>query len=184
MVAQRNSGDQMNTNENATEGEFLNALYSEARRIEEDSEYSAKRHFNTCDLWTWGHYLLGGPAAILAALATTAIVKNNTGWAQLLALAAALFSGLLTFLKPNDRAAQHRTVGNQYLALRNDARIFRHIDLREAVDEGKKAERLRRLAQRRTDLNGSAPTTPNWAFQKARKGIEEGEATYKVDTGN
>jgi hypothetical protein len=164
-----------------TEDNLAQALETEAQRIEEDSEYSAKRHFNSCDLWSWTHYLLGGPAALLAACATTAIVKNHAESAQLLALAATLFSGLLTFLKPNDRAAQHRTVGNQYLSLRNDSRMFREIDLHESIDEGKKSERLRRLAQRRNDLNSTAPTTPGWAFRKAREGIEQGEATYKVD---
>lgn len=157
------------------------ALRDEAKRIEEDVEYSAKRHFETCDLWTWGHYLLGGPATLLAVAATTAIIKNNTDLAQFLSLAAALLSALATFLKPNDRAAQHRAVGNQYLAVRNDARMFREIDLLEQIDEAKKSERLRRLAQRRNDLNSSAPTTPRWAFERARAGIEQGEASYKVD---
>lgn len=158
-----------------------NALCDEAKRIEEDVEYSAKRHFEACDLWTWGHYLLGGPAALLAVAATTAIIKNHTDLAQFLTLAAALMSALATFLKPNDRSAQHRTVGNQYLAVRNDTRIFREIDLLEAIDYAKKSERLRRLAQRRNELNGSAPTTPRWAFERARAGIEQGETSYKVD---
>lgn len=160
---------------------LLEALRDEAHRLEEDCIYSAKRHFNACDSWTVGHYILGVPAALLAALATTAMVKNHDNWAPLLALTSALFAALLTFLKPNDRAAQHRSVGNQYLALRNDSRIFRQIDIIEAVDDAKKGERLRRLAQRRNDLNGTAPTTPPWAFRKARRGIEEGEASYKAD---
>ncbi len=161
--------------------ELENALRDEAGRIEEDVEYSAKRHFETCGLWAWGHYLLAGPAALLAIATTTAIIKDNTELAQYLSLVAALLSALVTFLKPNDRAAQHRTFGNQYLAVRNEARMFREIDLLEPIDDAKKSERLRRLAQRRNDLNGSAPTTPRWAFESARKGVEQGEARYKVD---
>ena len=160
---------------------MIESLRVEAQRIEEDSIYSAKRHFNACEIWTKGHYVLGIPAALLAALVTTALIKNHTEWAQLLALTSALFAGLLTFLKPNDRASQHRAVGNQYLALRNDSRMFREIDLIEPVEDSKKGERLRRIAQRRTDLNASAPTTGNWAFQKARRGIEEGQASYIAD---
>ena len=160
---------------------MIESLRGEAQRIEEDSIYSAKRHFNACEIWTMGHYVLGIPAALLAALVTTALIKNHSDWAQLLALTSALFAGLLTFLKPNDRASQHRAVGNQYLALRNDARIFREIDLVEPIDDSEKSERLRRMAQRRTDLNASAPTTGDWAFQKARRGIEEGQAIYLAD---
>lgn len=164
-----------------TEPTIIEALRNESLRIEEDTEHSAKRHFNTCDLWSMLHYALGVPATILAAAASTALVKNDHGWAQLMGLAVALFAALMTFLKPSDRASQHRAVGNQYLALRNDARMFREIDLAEAIDDSKKSERLRRLAQRRNDLNSSAPSTPRWAFEKTRQGIAEGETTYRVD---
>ena len=160
---------------------LINALRDEAHRIEEDSIYSAKRHFNECDIWTRSHYVLGIPAALLAALVTTALIKNYTDLAQALAMASALLVALLTFLKPNDRASQHRAVGNQYLALRNDARMYREIDLAEPIDDVKKSERLRSMAQRRTDLNASAPTTGDRAFKKARRGIEEGQASYLAD---
>jgi hypothetical protein len=164
-----------------TDPAMIDALRNESLRIEEDSEHSAKRHFNTWDMWSVLHYALGVPATILAAAASTALVKNEHGWAQLMGLAVALFAALMTFLKPNDRAAQHRAVGNQYLSLRNDARMFREIDLIEAVDDTKKSERLRRLAQRRNDLNSSAPSTPRWAFERTRQGIADGETTYRVD---
>ena len=160
---------------------IIEALRNEAWRIEEDTEHSAKRHFNTCDLWSGLHYALGIPATVLAAAASTALVKNDHGWAQLMGLAVALFAALMTFLKPSDRASQHRAMGNQYLAVRNDARMFREIDLAEAIDDSKKSERLRRLAQRRNDLNSSAPSTPRWAFEKTRQGIAEGETAYKID---
>jgi len=96
-------------------------------------------------------------------------------------LLAAVLTALMTFLKPNDRAALHRGVGDQYLALRNDARMFCEIDLLDTADDTKRAERLRRLAQRRNELNGSAPQTPRWAFERAREGIAQGEASYRVD---
>lgn len=157
------------------------ALRIEALCVEEDCIYSAKRHFNACSSWTVGHYVLGIPATVLAALVTTALVKNHADWAQALGMTSALFAALLTFLKPNDRASQHRMLGNQYLALRNEARMFRQIELIEVVEDVKKSEHIRRLAQRRNELNGSAPTTPPWAFSRARQGIEQGEADYKAD---
>lgn len=164
-----------------TEPTIIEALRNEALRIEEDTEHSAKRHFNTCDLWSKFHYGLGIPATILAAAASTALVKNDHGWAQIMGLAVALLAALMTFLKPSDSASRHRAIGNQYLALRNDARMFREIDLAEAIDDSKKSERLRRLAQRRNDLNSSAPSTSRWAFEKTRQGIAEGETTYRID---
>jgi len=87
----------------------------------------------------------------------------------------------MTFLKPNDRAAQHKNIGNQYLALRNDARMFSELYLLKSIDDNKKTEKLERLAQRRNELNSSAPSTSRWAFEKTRKGIADGETTYKID---
>jgi hypothetical protein len=58
----------------------------------------------------------------------------------------------------------------RFLALRNDARMFREIDLAEVNDDSKKSERVRRLAQRRNDLNSSAPSTPRWEFEKTQTG--------------
>ncbi|SCK42609.1 hypothetical protein VAR608DRAFT_4085 [Variovorax sp. HW608] len=157
------------------------ALLKEARRIEEDAIHSAKRQFNACDFWGRLHYWLGVPATLLAAGASTAIAKSAPELAQVLGLLATLFVTLLTFLKPNDRAVQHRGVGNQYLALRSDARMFCEIDSVENKDDTKKVEALRRLAQRRTELNEIAPPTSRRAFEKAREGISQGEARYRVD---
>lgn len=160
---------------------LIGALRNEAARIVEDTEHSAKRHFNSCDIWSVLHYALGIPATIAAAAASTAIVKDAPTVAQLLGLAAALLAALMTFLKPNDRAAQHKNIGNQYLALRNDARMFSELDLLKSIDDSKKSEKLDRLAQRRNELNSSAPSTSRWAFEKTRKGIADGETIYKID---
>ena len=105
------------------------ALSKEAERIEEDSIHSAKGHFNASDIWRCRHYWLGIPATILGALAGAAIVKDWTVLASLLSLAATILTALVTFLKPTERASEHKTVGDQYLALKNDARVFREIEL-------------------------------------------------------
>lgn len=160
---------------------LIGALRDEAARIVEDTEHSAKRHFNSCDIWSIVHYALGIPATVAAAAASTALVKDAPTVAQLLGLTAALLVALMTFLKPSDRAAQHKNVGNQYLTLRNDARMFSELDLLNPIDDSKKSEKLERLAQRRNELNSSAPSTPRWAFEKTRKGIADGETTYKID---
>ena len=72
-------------------------------------------------------------------------------------------------------------MGNQYLALRNDVRIFREIELLEAADGGKTSNRLMKLAQFRNELNSTAPPIPRVAFELARKCLADGEADYKID---
>ena len=96
-------------------------------------------------------------------------------------LLASLLTGLMTFLKPNERAAMHRAAAGQFLALRNDARFFREVELLQVDRLGEMPEKLKVLSAARNELNQNSPSIPRRAFVAARKGIEEGEASHKVD---
>lgn len=157
------------------------ALRREALRLEEDVLYSSKGHFNAEDAWVRRHYLLGIPATILAAAAAATVFKSQPEVASICALLASLLTGLMTFLKPNERAAMHRAAAGQYLALRNDARFFREIDLLQSERPTELPDRLRVLSAARNELNQKSPSIPRQAFLAARRGIVEGEATHAVD---
>jgi hypothetical protein len=169
------SGDCKNTEE------LLSALRREAERIEEDATYSSKSHFNAEDTWVRLHYYLGIPATALAAIAGAALIKSQPEWARAFTLLASLLTGLMTFLKPNERAAMHRTAAGQFLALRSDARLFREVELLQADQLDELPGRLKVLSATRNELNQKSPSIPHGAFIAARKGIEDGEATHKVD---
>ncbi len=100
------------------------AARKEAIRIVEDCKYSSKAHFNAADTWLRRHYWVGIPATFLGAAAGAAIIKDYSIVAALFSLGSTILVGLLTFLKPAERASTHKTAGNQYLSLRNEARIF------------------------------------------------------------
>lgn len=159
----------------------ISALRNEAKRIEEDSLYSSKSHFNVENSWESRNYWLGVPATLLAAVAGAALIKSHPDLASIFAMTASLLTGLMTFLKPNERAAVHRAAAGKYLALRNDTRCFRQIELLQEDRLSEQTEILRTLSERRNELNQSSPRIPRWAFVAARKGVEEGEASYKVD---
>lgn len=162
----------------------ITALSREAKRLEEDATYSSKGHFNAEDTWVRRNYWLGVPATVLAALAGATLFKSHPELASLCALAASLLTGLMTFLKPNERAAMHRAAGGQFLALRNNARFFREIELLQTDRLNELPDRLKALSAMRNELNEKSPSIPRRAFVAARKGIEEGEATHTVDQGN
>lgn len=164
-----------------TEQEKIAALHREAERIEEDAMYSCKGHFNAEDTWVHRHYWLGIPSTILAAVAGAMLVRCQPELASVCALAASLLTGLMTFLKPNERAALHRAAAGQFLALRNDARLFREVELLQAERLNELPECLKALSATRNELNQKSPSIPRSAFVAARKGIEEGEATHKID---
>lgn len=159
----------------------ISALRREAERLEEDATYSSKGHFNAEDTWVRRNYWLGVPATVLGAVAGATLIKSQPEWATAFTLLASLLTGLMTFLKPNERAAMHRAAAGQFLALRNDARFFREIELLQSDLLDELPERLKELSAARNELNQKSPGIPRRAFVAARKGIEEGEATHKVD---
>lgn len=163
---------------------MIAALRREAERIEEDATYSSKSHFNAEDTWVRRHYWLGIPATALAAIAGAALIKSQPEWASALTLLASLLTGLMTFLKPNERAALHRAAAGQFLALKNEVRLFREVDLLQVHQLDELPVRLKALSATRNELNQKSPSIPRGAFIAARKGIEEGEATHKVDKGD
>lgn len=161
--------------------ELNEALAREAKRVEEDSIHSAKGHFDAADIWRKRHYWVGVPATILSVAAGAAALKSFPEIAVLLSLFATVLTGLLTFLKPAERASAHKTSGDQFLALRNDTRCFREIELLDQDGTQSAPDKLKALCQRRNELNQGSPEIPRKAFERARQGIIEGEATYKTD---
>lgn len=161
--------------------ERILALHDEASRLEEDATYSSKAHFNAEGTWVNRNYWLGVPATALGAVAGATLIKNQPEWAAALTLIASLLTGLITFLKPNERAAMHRAAAGQFLCLRNEARFFREIELLQEQHFDELSGRLKILSSARNDLNLKSPSIPRRAFVAARIGIEEGEATHKVD---
>jgi hypothetical protein len=67
--------------------------------------------------------------------------------------------------------------------LRNSCRIFYEVDTYRKCSDEELTKQLKELVRRRDELNEKSPLTPWWAFTIARRGIEAGEAEYRVDSG-
>ncbi len=158
-------------------------IIREAGRIEEDSLFSAKGHFVVADFWVSFHLWIGVPTAVLAAIAGTSALsqfeKHNI-IAGILAIIVAALTAVTTFLNPNEKANSHLNAGNNYNSLRNKARIFCEIDSYGEDSDQEITKQLKELAKQRDGLNQDSPQIPRWAYKKARKGIEEGEADYMI----
>ena len=135
----------------------LLALCREAERLEEDATYSSEGHFNAKDTWVRRNYWRGVPATVLGAVAGATLIKSQPEWATAFTLLASLLTGLMTFLKPNERAAIHRAASGQFLALRNEARFFPEIELLQSDRLDELPERLKALSAARNELNLKSP---------------------------
>ena len=104
-------------------------IRNELSRMEEDCIHSGKAHFNASIRWTRWNYIFGIPSVILSAAAGTAFFKDFSTAAGLMATSVTVLTALMTFLKPSERSSEHKSSGDQYLSLRNDARRIRLIQL-------------------------------------------------------
>jgi len=159
-------------------------IVKEAKRIEESTLYSAKRHFVMSSFWSSFHLCVGVPMVILSAIAGLSILsqfdKDKTV-VGILTLIVTGLSALMTFLNPNERANHHLSCGNNYDALNNKVRIFRTIDCWREKSEEVLTEKLKYFSEQKDKLNETSPQTLWFAYFLAKKGIESGEADYGVD---
>jgi hypothetical protein len=160
---------------------LMSSLANEASRVEEDALYSAKGHFEAARAWDHCHLAIGGVSALAAAAAGVSGLNKQPVVAAILAFLASASTALLTFLNPKERAAHHFKAGNLYKILHDDCRLFRLIDCQQSTAAEELSRKLKDLSARRHALNTESPQIPRIAFLRARRGIEGGEAEYKVD---
>jgi hypothetical protein len=156
-------------------------IVAEAKRLEEDTLYSAKSHFNVANLWERMHMVVGGLATIAAALAAVFTLSHDDALVVALAVLASVSTGIMTFLNPHHIASSHRKSGTEYNAIHNQARIFHSIDCQTGAPGDALGARLKELSRLRDDLSARSLSIPRWAFEQARRGIAQGEAEYKED---
>lgn len=158
-------------------------LVVEARRIEEDSLYSSKGHFEAAALWGRVQFGLGLPSAILAAITTVLAFADVGVWAGILALIVVALASVMTFLNPSQQRGLHQTAGDRFHTLRSEVRFFREIDLAGNMTEAKLVHRLREISYEYQEVRSQSPGIPRLAYWNAKRGIERGEANYEVDNG-
>jgi hypothetical protein len=158
-------------------------ISTELLRMEEDCAHSAKAHFNACVRWTRWNYAFGIPSVILSAAAGAAFFKDYATIAGMMSSAVTVLTALMTFLKPSERSSEHKNSGDQYLSLRNDARVFREIEMIQVADEAAAIAGMNGFTTRRNELNQASPQFSNGDFERARRGINAGEALHAVDKG-
>lgn len=165
----------------ATTPQTLAKIHDELLRMEEDCIHSGKAHFNASVRWDRWNYLFGIPSVILSALAGTAFFKDYAVIAGVMAACVTVLTALMTFLKPAERATDHKNSGDQYLSLRNDARVFREIEVTQFEDDAGAIAGMSGLTKRRNELNQASRQFADKDFQKARAGVNEGQSTHAID---
>jgi len=162
--------------------DFLKELKDEANRLEEDATYSGKRHYAAFSRWRLIHYIIGSVSVALALVGTTLAFQELSYWVTgVLTVLSASITIILTLLNPSEKSAKHKASGDGYFALKDEARCFRNITVRDVSNIDEYTVKLKELMDVKFELRKVSPNTSNIDFKKARKAIEEGEVDYKID---
>jgi hypothetical protein len=156
-------------------------LCNELSRIEEDSLYSMKGHYNASDRWRWWYNTLGIVNVVCSVAAGITAFSEIEMAIKIAAIIAATVTGLTTFLECSKKAESHRISANYFLKIKNKARYLREVKSKMVSDE--EYDRLvNELLEQKDELNSISLVIPNFAYKKARTEIEKGFADYRVDS--
>jgi len=159
-------------------------LKIESLRIEEDALHSMKGHYNAAESQNKLHLTLGLPAAICAAIAGGTALGEHEALTSSLAFLTAILAGAMTFLKPSEKAAQHKSAASRYHSLRNNLRRFYEIDIATNDNFELLKDKLDKFAETLNELNEVCPPIPRPAYEKTKKDINSGHANYHVNEVN
>lgn len=150
------------------------AAGEELRQLIDDMLHTEKTHMAAAERLQGYHLRLGLAATVFAIASVATIVASASQVAAgILALGAAIVSGVLTFMSPERTAEQHLAAGRQLAALRVKARQVLNLDLpsmsssvlRKAIDE---------ITKKKTAIDEAAPGTKARDYNTARAKITSG----------
>jgi hypothetical protein len=122
-----------------------------AKSVEKEARSHGRDHAWQSGIWRFMNYAIGVPSILLAALAGGSIADDwDKTYSALLALAAAIFSRLLTFLTPSALAAGHHEAELAYQKIRIRAEHL--LALAPGLKMGELETKVDRLEQDRVDV--------------------------------
>lgn len=158
----------------SNEGAWRARVDEELRQLIDDMLHTEKTHMATAERLQRVHSVVGLASALASAAAGTTIFADGSALAAgLLALVAALASGVMTFMRPQSKAEQHLGAGRQLAALRVRARHVVELDLhRLPADELRKT--LAEIAEHKANIDAASPGTLTTDYDTARRRIVTG----------
>lgn len=147
--------------------------------------FTEKGHFVAAEELKKAHMWLGLIATISAAATAATIVANKSPvLSGSLALAAALASAMLTFVKPEEAAAQHLSAARALGAIRVLSRQHREVDLHPDATEDHAAWRnyVAEIGAAKKEADAAAPSISDRRFNKARRKIAAGQFVHGSGT--
>lgn len=159
------------------------AINDELARLEDRAMWSAQGQLEQSKTWRALNLWLGAPSAVAAAVSGALVLTSDSLniVGGVLALVAAAGGAVLTTVNASYRANQASAAGNAYLEIQTAARQSHDVDLPWQVDLEIARQVLGELTARLDEQNKTADPISKRAYRHARRNIEGGGQTYRVD---
>ncbi len=154
-----------------------NEIVKEAERIEECCVCSSKSHYNTSKEWNICNLCFNIPIAIIASISIFVPLEYKT----ILAIITAVLAAVQACIHPTDCTKIHKMAADKYLALKNQVRRFKNIELL-ILDDERATKEIKRFGDILDDYNTVNPQPSKSGYKKAQEGIKNGEADFNIDT--
>ncbi len=171
----------------STDEKQRQVLFVAAKKLIVSATYAGQGHLEESTRWAWWDAWLGVPATLgttlLAAGASVSALLNAQPFVTAsIALLATACSTVRVFFKTEVLTQSHGLKGNQYLSLRNEARLFKDLDLLSTITIDELQARIKDLWQRYNALNELPPLRYSRnSYEVAKRNIAAGEQDYEND---
>lgn len=166
----------------------MEATRTQIKQLRADALYGKKKHFNSADRKNKESNWLNVPALIiniiLSSVLLTNFQKDNPDifkWVSaILAISATLLTGLATYWKLPKQVEGHRRIAHKFLKVMKGCERLLSFEADKLIDNQVFINDFQTLADLYDDANSEEEffTPNNSDFEKARKGIENGEEKY------
>ena len=162
--------------ERADQESLTPKLVGEANRLLTMSMFSAERHATAAGFFGNAHVVLGFVAAGLAAGAGGTAFAGSANVAGALAIGAAALAGLVTSLRPDERAQFHWSSSKDFRQLASDVHTF--IEFPETAAEEGEFNCHERLIHRYMALEKASEKVSTYHSKKTAKRISKQDYYY------
>jgi hypothetical protein len=161
---------------------YREEIRKEAERIHESTTYASETQFEYAKRWRRVDRVIGGAAAVIAAVAGVGGLSNilSARGAGLIAVVAAGLGAVAASLGAPQTKEKAAMAATAYRALQQDTRIFLNIDLPVLAEEEAR-EHLKELVSRSQQLNRESVLPSDSAWKKAKARIEAGAQRFEAD---
>ena len=160
----------------------VETVRKELRKLGGNMRYRAECQITACGFWGNFQLVVGGAAAVSAAIAGASAFSKQSVVAGVFAVAASVLSATLATVKAGERAGAHERSANELNLLSESA--FRFIELSEnAASPADLATALKRTAAERDAIVRRAPFVNRRLCRLAATFLERGQSYFGEPQG-